>query len=390
MPAFIVSDSESTSAKVREVLLFAGQDCPTSHIFSLDQAPFRLAKEQPDLVVVAMPSDPERGLTVLGIVRDITEGRVLAVGPTSDSKLVIRALRGGADDYVDATDLEAELEAALARLAAGSSEQQKESGRLVVFLAPNGGCGASTLCVNVAATLAKEHKSVGLFDLKLETGDLAALLDVQPAFTLADLCQNISRLDRVMFERSLVKHPCGIHLLAPPRLYSDVEHVTSDGLRQALSLGRGIFPYVVVDLDHHFRGDQNQILRQADTVVLVFQLNFVSLRNTRRALEHLERLDIPRDRVQLVVNRYGQPKEVPATKAEEALGMKIAHYIPEDARTVNRANNNGVPVVLEAPSARVSKCVRQLALSVSGTAGAGKAAKNAIPMAIGTNGHKVP
>ena len=56
--------------------------------------------------------------------------------------------------------------------------------------------------------------------------------------------------------------------------------------------------------------------------------------------------------MRLVVNRYGQPKEVPASKAEEALGLKIAHYIPDDPKTVNRANNNGVPLVLESPSAQ--------------------------------------
>ena len=67
-----------------------------------------------------------------------------------------------------------------------------------------------------------------------------------------------------------------------------------------------------------------------------------------------------------MVNRYGQPKEVPAAKAEEALGVEIAYYVPDDARAVNRANNNGVPVVLEAPSSKVSKSVIRLAASVNG------------------------
>ena len=63
----------------------------------------------------------------------------------------------------------------------------------------------------------------------------------------------------------------------------------------------------------------------------------------------------------LVVNRFGQPQEVPAAKAEEAMGRKIAHYLPEDAKAINRASNHGVPIVIEAPSARLSKAVNQLA-----------------------------
>ena len=117
-----------------------------------------------------------------------------------------------------------------------------------------------------------------------------------------------------------------------------------------LTLARAVFPYVVVDLDHSFRDEQIAGAPARPTsILLVLRLDFASLRNARRTLDHLEQLGIPRDRLRLVVNRYGQPKEVPAAKAEEALGVKIFHYVPDDPKTVNRANNNGVPVVLESP-----------------------------------------
>src|SRR5262249_42220064 len=169
-----------------------------------------------------------------------------------------------------------------------------------------------------------------------------------------------------MFERSLVAHANGVSVLAPPRAFADIHHVTADGVRQALALGRSLFPYVVIDLDHSFRDEQIQVLRQADVILLVMRLDFTSVRNIRRTLDHLEALKIDRNRVRLVVNRYGQPKEVPPAKAEEVLGLKIAHYIPEDPKTINRANNSGVPVVLDAPSAKVSKSLMQLAASING------------------------
>jgi pilus assembly protein CpaE len=83
-------------------------------------------------------------------------------------------------------------------------------------------------------------------------------------------------------------------------------------------------------------------------------------------MEYLDRLGISRERTRLVVNRYGQPKEVPAAKAEEALGMKVYHYVPDDPKSVNRANNNGVPVVVESPRASVSKSLAKLAVGVNG------------------------
>ena len=86
----------------------------------------------------------------------------------------------------------------------------------------------------------------------------------------------------------------------------------------------------------------------------------------QRAVDYLRGLGISPERLRLVANRYGQPKEVPYAKAEEALGMKISHYVPDDPKTINAANNNGAPAVLEYPRARVSRSVAQLAASVNG------------------------
>jgi pilus assembly protein CpaE len=173
-------------------------------------------------------------------------------------------------------------------------------------------------------------------------------------------------MDRVMLERSLVRHPSGVHLLAPPQTFADMDYVNPDGVRQALTLARAAFPYVVVDLDHSFREEQIEVLRLADVTLLVLRLDIPSLVNVRRTLDYLKRLGVGNDRVWLVANRYGQPKELPAAKAEKALGAKIVHYVPDDPKIINRATNSGVPVVVEAPSARISRSIAQLAVSVNG------------------------
>ena len=321
-----------------------------------------------DLIVVALPANPERSLALLDWLGKMPRQhgeRVLAIGPAADPKLVLRALRGAVDDYLDQDELESELIAALGRWRA-SMAMQDEAGRVIAVLAPSGGSGSSTLAANLATVLAKQHKSSVLIDMKLQSGDLAALLDLKPTFTLADLCQNVARLDRTLFERPLVRHSSGVSLLAPPRHFDDIARITSDGVHQALNLAKAPFPYVLIDLDHSFRPEQVEVIQQADLILLVLRLDFASLRNTRRALEYIELLGISRERIRLVVNRHGQPKEVPAGKAEEVLGMKVFHYVPDDPRSVNRANNNGVPVVLEAPRAAVSRSMTKLAQGVNG------------------------
>ena len=241
MGAFVVSDHEPTTVKVREVLRREGQDCPFGNLFSIDRAVEFLAGVQPEMVVVILSPHPDRTLAVLVALRAQTQAPILAVGPVTDSRLVLQSLRAGATDFVDEAEVESELRAALSRVRVGLQTQGRP-GRLVALLAPSGGSGSSTLAVNVATVIAQEHKSVLLIDMKRAAGDLADLLDLKPTHTLADLCQNAARMDRVMFEGTLVRHSSGVHLLAPPRTFVDMPYVTPEGVRQALLVGAHHLP----------------------------------------------------------------------------------------------------------------------------------------------------
>ncbi len=219
----------------------------------------------------------------------------------------------------------------------------------------------STVASNLAVVLAKQHKSAGLIDLKLATGDLASLLDIRPVHSLADLFQSLERIDRSVFERTLTRHDCGVQLLASPRRYDVRDMVTPAGVARILELARTVSPYVVLDIDPSLGPEQMQALQVADAILIVMRLEFNSLCNARQAIDYITRHNINRERIMIVANRQGQPKEIPIAKVEEALGQKVCQFIPDDAKTVMRANNNGIPVVQDSPTARCSKNLVQLA-----------------------------
>jgi pilus assembly protein CpaE len=366
MQFFVASDNATVNARLEQALACQGHDCVISPLTPPGHAANRLAQSNADILVVVLSPDPKPALALLQGNRSPSVKRVLAIGPVGEPKLRLAALQEGADNYLDEAELALEFEAILRRLSCRQEPAKNQNGRVTAVLAPSGGSGSSTLAVNLATALAKEHKSCLLLDLNLGAGDLAALLDLKPSHTLADLCRNSTRMDRTIFERSLVRHTSGVSLLSPSRSFADIGQVTAQGVSDVLTLARSLFPYIICDLDDSFHSEQTQTLRQSEVILLVMRLDFTSLRNTQRTLEHLTQLQIHRDRVRVVVNRYGQPKELPASKAEEVLKMKIAHYVPDDPKTINRANNNGIPAILDVPSAKVSKSVLQLAVSING------------------------
>jgi pilus assembly protein CpaE len=341
----------------------------TPALVTFDKAEEVLLRDRVDMLVVVLSPTPDNALALLRKLHGHVAGPVLAVGQTDDSKLILRALHGGADHYLDEADLESQLQVVFQRLHGREEGSGKPTGQLISVLGASGGCGTSTLAVNLATVLAGTEGRCALIDLKPGVGDLAALLDLRPEHSLADLCLNAGRMDLAMFEAALVAHDCGVHLLAPPQVYEDIRVVTPKGVHKTLTLARETFPFTVVDVEDCFHEEQVIALRQADVILLVFRLDFTALCNTRRILDYFEQIDLAGDRVRLVINRYGRAKEIPAAEAEDALGCKAAHYIPDDPRTINGANNTGEPAVLKAPSSKVAQSIAALAASLRSDGG---------------------
>ena len=357
----IHNTSHSLGCQLREMLQ-ARLNCLTPSLVSFEQAEEALARGQVSMLVVVLSPFADRALNLLRKIRSQVAGPVLAVGLASDSKLILRALHEGADHYLDEADLEAQLEAVLQRLQIKEDAVRQPAGRVMAMLGASGGTGASTLAVNLAGVLAREAGRCALIDLKPGVGDLAALLDLKPTHNLADLCLNAARMDRAMFESAMVLHPSGVHLLAPPQMYEDIRLVTAQGVNKTVQPGPRCVP---------LHRDRSGRLLPRGTGGGVAAVGFHSAGVSSRfhvASQHQTHSRLfgasghrTGERVRLVINRYGQAKELPLSQAEEALGRKIAFIVPDDPKTINAANNAGEPAVFRTPSAKVSQSIVQLA-----------------------------
>jgi pilus assembly protein CpaE len=365
MRVCVISDQDTLGTRIRRALIAAGQECPESHIVRPSEAESYLLRARPEMVVAATGPEVEAAVTSISRLRDLIPGFLLAVGPVSEPKLVLRILRGGAADYVDEDEVETELGPALARLQGGRPERAAP-GRFYAVLASGGGSGSSLVAVNLAVAMAKLHERSFLIDLKPRSGDLAAMLDLKPSHTMQDLCRIADRIDRVLFEQTLTKHASGVSLLASPRNFEAT--FSEDAIGRALDLGRALFPRMIADVDPTLPAEAIATLRQADTILLVMRLEFNALRNARSMLDHMERRGIDSKRVELVGNRVGQPKEIPALKVEEALARKFFAKLPEDPKSALASQNNGVPVLKEYPSSRLSKAINAMAAALNALA----------------------
>jgi len=371
MRALIASSDHPLAQRVQAALADQGLDCPAGHVVPLDSIADRSGLVHPDLIVFVLPDEPRAGLPALRETRNtLPQVRILAVGPTTDARLILETLKQGADEFLDRQNPEGDLFGALERYRSLHARRDTgpKGGRVVALLSPSGGSGSSTLAASISAVLAQEHGDCGLIDLRLGVGDLASMFDLRPVRTLADLCEHVTRLDQSLFEQFLVRHASGVWLLAAPSQASDVARVTCKGVRRALTLARVRFAHVVVDMGNLLTGEQIEALWQADWILLVLRLDYTSVRNTRRIIDALTELGIGRDRLRLVANGLGQRRQLEVEQAEAAVGMKVAHRVPYDAASVHAAVNSGVPLVLHRRFRKISRSIKSLAHSVNGAA----------------------
>ncbi len=325
----------------------------------------QVAQRQPDLVLLAPDGSIESHIAWIREVVEVSGCDILLLGYVREAKTVLQVLDAGVSRFVDREDLEVSLPAALQGLSKNPAKRPQR-GHIICVAGAGSGSGASTIVANLAVAMNRASQGAIAFDLRLEAGDLASLLDIQTRYSIADFCELQERMDANMFDNCLSNHKTGVQLLAAPHRLSDVAKVTSRGVRRALCMARQRCSYVIVDLGQPHRTVHAQALYLAETIVVAMCLDFTALRQTQRILDYLDDLQIPRERIKLVVNRRGRPGELRVAEVESALGVSACCLLPEDPRRILSANNKGTPVVEMNPRSRISRGLFDLARSVNG------------------------
>lgn len=342
------------------------RECTNVDEVNTEHAMDSVIRLQPDLVVIALEDEslPQYHALVREI-HDIAMGRIVVVGPAAEAKALLKFLQEGAFQYIDRAEFDSDFESLLKKIR-GETMPVSQLGRAIGIVGAGGGSGASTLAVNMAASLARDGKDVALMDLSLESGDLATLLNLRPKYSISDFCRNADRMDKQMFENCMVSHSSGMHVLAAPNSIADIKFVTPRGVRRLLHMARMRFPYVIIDIGQPFREEHRMAAQQCDAVILALRLEFSSLHHAARAMNFLGDANIPKAKINPVINRYRRRSGVSVRDVEKTLGIPVSHILPDDPRRISVCNDRGTPVVIKKRRSAVAKRLSLLAHSFNG------------------------
>jgi pilus assembly protein CpaE len=302
-------------------------------------------------------------------IREYTRAPIVLLASGEASALLDAALEADVADVLLLPQLPENVVFALKKVSHSGRRAAATGrrGRVVTVFSPKGGTGKTVTATNLAASLAKHHgKRALLLDLDLQFGDAAIMLGLEPEKTIHDLVTAPGELDQDKLGGYVTRHACGLDILPAPLRPEDAELVTEAKLAKLLEVAREAYDLIVVDTSPFFHGPMLATLDRTDELLLLCALDVPTLKNVRLALQTLELLSFPHERVQIVLRRTQTKVGMNPKEVEGALERRVRFEVPSDG-AVPLAVNRGNPLVLAEPRSNFSKAVREMAKTFAAT-----------------------
>ncbi len=296
----------------------------------------RLEFLRPDVVLLDITQLPQPLEACMRGIRNCLPDAMLVVLHTSaEPEVILTAVRSGANEFLY-PPLETNLRKALERrgeLRARVRDNVRPPGKLLGFVSPKGGCGATTIACHLAAELGRisvQRAELALLaDLDLESGIVGFLMKVKSPYSVLDALHNLHRLDLSYWNALVSSEWPGLEIISAPGGYLPSEAVSGERLRKVLAFARLHYAWTVVDLGCTLNQAVMTVLDEIEDIYLVITLEVPALHQAKQAVQTLINAGFA-NRLHVILNRTPQRPDVTPEELERILGLPIETMLPND------------------------------------------------------------
>lgn len=237
---------------------------------------------------------------------------------------------------------------------------------LVGILGSKGGTGATTLAVNLSATLARllpNENPVSLLDANFQQPDAALQLDCRPKHALTELLIRAHTLEPQIIEacKNVVSSCPNLRLITAGMDGSAATRHATGELVACLPSITASSVVTVLDLPRTLDKSLVMLLDLCQVIVLVVEPNIASIAATRRWLEAFNDLEYPASKIILAANRLGSKARLLETQLSNSFSLYPVVKIPNSFKSIEASQIEGIPSVCRNPRDPYAKSL--LALS---------------------------
>lgn len=317
------------------------------------------------IVLVDTAGATERTLVELEpIIKRLSRSYFVLLTEDFEMGTVLRAMRLGVRHCVSKDVIHRDLAPALHDLMSMSDPARSSRGELVTVLSAGGGCGATTLAVNLGAEMQiQQGLATAIVDLDCAYAGVASQLGLEARYGIQDVLSDRSRIDHHLVASTVVRHPCGLEILASPATMSPGwKSVRFADLDAATEVIADSYDRVVIDAPRVPMETAAMLVTHSAVSILALQLTVCHLKSARLMIAELRERGAPLERMVAVVCRYRKRGEMIALRdAEQTLRPVPVRTFGNDFATVSAAQNYGKPLAEHAPRARLRRDLQSLA-----------------------------
>ncbi|MER5551665.1 AAA family ATPase [Streptomyces sp. NPDC002793] len=227
-------------------------------------------------------------------------------------------------------------------LGSGGDVFSGPGGTVVTVTGAKGGVGATLTAVQLALAAQASGHTAALVDLDLQSGDVAAYLDVQFRRSVVDLAAIADISPRVLSD-AVFSHDTGLALLLAPGEGERGEEVSDRAARQIVSALRSRYEIVVIDCGSQMSGANAAAIEMADTAVLVTTPDVIAVRGAKRMVRMWDRLQIRKaEETVTLVNRFNRNTEIQPALVQRITGTRMAGTaVPANFKELQGAVDSG-------------------------------------------------
>lgn len=230
--------------------------------------------------------------------------------------------------------------------------------QVISFFSGKGGTGKTTISANVASMLAKKGKRVLIIDNDLQFGDICLILDLEPKDTIVELVQDRKGITIENIDGFLMVHNTGVSVLCAPKSPEAAEYVKSEHIEKIIDTVRPYYEYIILDLPPSFNDVSITALENSDQILLVYNMDILSLKNAKVCISILEQLQ-QKEKVKIVINKNINGL-IKVKDFEKMFEMPVFSLIPYDGKSATLSVNKGQPLVVSLPRSEISKNIEIL------------------------------
>ncbi len=214
----------------------------------------------------------------------------------------------------------------------------------------SGGSGKTVVATNLAAYLVKATGArVLLIDLDLQFGEVAPSLHLHPQRTIEDLLVDVGEL-----LETAVEHTSGFQVLCAPVDVLSAERIGTDEVAPFWMPPRLEFDYVVVDTPPALNETCLAVFDRSEKIIVTANMDVPSLKNMRRYLETIEKLDVPAAKAVLLVNRSDTGIGLDLQGVGQLFRRGFLAVVPV-SKEIPWSTNMGLPILEAKPKSDISR-----------------------------------